>query len=432
MKRFEIIKGVLAGLLIFIGFGSVYAGGLQPIEMLPDSKWDEKCKVVIKFDVPVYVYRNAVISIYDSEGATYKGKLILSPDDPTGKTVVARFPVAIGDDEVDYLYQWRGGSSYTFTVEAGQICAKGNSDLTNDKIEWTLDRWLPAGICNMAGQKMSELNVGDLVFEWQGEENAIQSSSSPVLYIGMIHTLGGYQVPTCSRRYKCRMESDTINHIYRVIPMINEDIPHEPYVLNLLEDITYELVIFGIVSKKNPAIPFDDETPAHIEGLYPYDPECFEGIYPEKGFFEAPDFEDDEVRYLSKIFISFNTDITPFTTYSIPYNLYVDDVCHECEVIVGSNGSKWIVTPWNLATFIEYKEYSVYEFEIPAGLITTPTGQMYYIKTTRVPLNLQSGIRGVSSEDRRELPVYDLYGRRVENPVPGNIYIRGGKKFVMR
>ena len=34
------------------------------------------------------------------------------------------------------------------------------------------------------------------------------------------------------------------------------------------------------------------------------------------------------------------------------------------------------------------------------------------------------------SGDGAELPVYDIYGRAVSEPVRGQLYIRGGKKFM--
>ena len=36
----------------------------------------------------------------------------------------------------------------------------------------------------------------------------------------------------------------------------------------------------------------------------------------------------------------------------------------------------------------------------------------------------------LSDEDSGELPMYDLYGRKVVNPQRGQIYIKGGKKFI--
>ena len=38
----------------------------------------------------------------------------------------------------------------------------------------------------------------------------------------------------------------------------------------------------------------------------------------------------------------------------------------------------------------------------------------------------------LTDEDSGELPMYDLYGRKVENPERGQIYIKGGKKFIQK
>lgn len=48
-----------------------------------------------------------------------------------------------------------------------------------------------------------------------------------------------------------------------------------------------------------------------------------------------------------------------------------------------------------------------------------------------VPITGQAGIAGIDfSGDGAELPVYDIYGRAVSEPVRGQLYIRGGKKFM--
>ena len=47
-----------------------------------------------------------------------------------------------------------------------------------------------------------------------------------------------------------------------------------------------------------------------------------------------------------------------------------------------------------------------------------------------------SGHAGIEStgfmDDESELPAYDIYGRRISEPVKGQIYIRGGKKFLAK
>lgn len=43
------------------------------------------------------------------------------------------------------------------------------------------------------------------------------------------------------------------------------------------------------------------------------------------------------------------------------------------------------------------------------------------------------GITDVETEDENSVkcPIYDLNGVRVDNPVPGHVYIRNGKKYVI-
>lgn len=43
------------------------------------------------------------------------------------------------------------------------------------------------------------------------------------------------------------------------------------------------------------------------------------------------------------------------------------------------------------------------------------------------------GVESVLIEqDNAASPTFDLYGRKVDNPVPGTIYVRDGKKFIKK
>ena len=54
-------------------------------------------------------------------------------------------------------------------------------------------------------------------------------------------------------------------------------------------------------------------------------------------------------------------------------------------------------------------------------------GMQEFIPTTFVP----TGIEGVTTEENKE-EIFDLTGRRVESPVKGQIYVKGGKKFIQK
>lgn len=54
-------------------------------------------------------------------------------------------------------------------------------------------------------------------------------------------------------------------------------------------------------------------------------------------------------------------------------------------------------------------------------------GMQEFIPTAFVP----TGIEGVTAEENKE-EIFDLTGRRVESPVKGQVYVKGGKKFIQK
>lgn len=54
-------------------------------------------------------------------------------------------------------------------------------------------------------------------------------------------------------------------------------------------------------------------------------------------------------------------------------------------------------------------------------------GMQEFIPTAFVP----TGIEGVTTEENKE-EIFDLTGRRVESPVKGQVYVKGGKKFIQK
>ena len=54
-------------------------------------------------------------------------------------------------------------------------------------------------------------------------------------------------------------------------------------------------------------------------------------------------------------------------------------------------------------------------------------GMQEFIPTSFAP----TGIEGVTVEENKE-EIFDLTGRRVESPVKGQVYVKGGKKFIQK
>ncbi|MDE6480878.1 MAG: hypothetical protein K2L45_11495 [Muribaculaceae bacterium] len=50
---------------------------------------------------------------------------------------------------------------------------------------------------------------------------------------------------------------------------------------------------------------------------------------------------------------------------------------------------------------------------------------------SRIPIDFL-GVGSMAEQAEETAPIYDLYGRRISNPAPGQLYIQGGKKFIAR
>ncbi len=74
-----------------------------------------------------------------------------------------------------------------------------------------------------------------------------------------------------------------------------------------------------------------------------------------------------------------------------------------------------------------------YTFVIPEGAVIAENGDPVVNPRHAIALNGSSGIENISIEDKDcDAPVYDLFGRKVYVPQPGTIYIKSGKKVLIK
>ena len=74
-----------------------------------------------------------------------------------------------------------------------------------------------------------------------------------------------------------------------------------------------------------------------------------------------------------------------------------------------------------------------YTFVIPEGAVIAENGDPVVNLRHAIALNGSSGIENISAENNDcDAPVYDLFGRKVHVPQPGTIYIKSGKKVLIK
>lgn len=113
---------------------------------------------------------------------------------------------------------------------------------------------------------------------------------------------------------------------------------------------------------------------------------------------------------------------------------------------VGPDGRFWVAYKQSL--FAISPERTVEEMKLPlneeVGVITcfkhdgddiwigtSKGGVIKWNGTSALPLDLAAGVESVVTDSAvDDTPIYDLNGRRVEQTMPGQVYVRGGRKFV--
>lgn len=74
-----------------------------------------------------------------------------------------------------------------------------------------------------------------------------------------------------------------------------------------------------------------------------------------------------------------------------------------------------------------------YTFVIPEGAVIAENGDPVVNPRHAIALNGSSGIENIPAENKDcDAPIYDLFGRKVNVPQPGNIYIQSGKKILVK
>lgn len=106
-------------------------------------------------------------------------------------------------------------------------------------------------------------------------------------------------------------------------------------------------------------------------------------------------------------------------------------VIKEAEAYLEVTEDRWVVS----ADFggHEMELWVGYSVVIPEGAVVADDGDPVINQRSAVAVGDHSGIDGIGAEGSGENAVlYDLFGRKVTNPVPGTIYISNGRKVICK
>ncbi len=107
--------------------------------------------------------------------------------------------------------------------------------------------------------------------------------------------------------------------------------------------------------------------------------------------------------------------------------------------VIKSNRFTWVEGVYCSFPLVEYPMVTRSQAPISRGVPPIPFGDFLECRKdgkvlcTREDLGLGPlGVTDVVVEDEAEGPIYDTMGRRVETPLPGQLYIRNGRKFIAK
>lgn len=136
-----------------------------------------------------------------------------------------------------------------------------------------------------------------------------------------------------------------------------------------------------------------------------------------------------------------------FTLYEVFHD--GDNTAPVLDVQIGPDGRVWVANGHSLCAFtckddierieIPFPEKDVvitcFKHEGDGIWIGTDAHGLFHWQGGRLEsVNLSAGVCDITADETvdRETPVYDIMGRTVKRTVPGNLYIRGGHKFIAR
>lgn len=124
-----------------------------------------------------------------------------------------------------------------------------------------------------------------------------------------------------------------------------------------------------------------------------------------------------------------------------------DNTAPVLDVQIGPDGRVWAANGHSLYAFTGKDDLERIEIPFPEEDVTISCfkhdgdgiwigtaghGLFHWREGRFESVDLSAGVRDIAADEiaDREAPVYDIMGRKVERTTPGNLYIRGGHKFV--
>ncbi len=431
MKPKGLIRRILVGVILMLSgvFGGLtnLSAALVPVKTLPENPFKQRTAVGLEFDREVKVSPRSSCIVYINRVGTWefytKGRLKLDENDPTDKRVIVAFTE--NGVESDEFSLW-AGISYRFVVATNSIMEK--QDISNyiDDYEWEYRHSLPRAEFNLEGEEKEYIVPEDLIFTWRGKENAVTRhiSRDPKIELAVSSPYGLPYVGGMRFLPLRPLLVDSINHIYQYRG--ESENKENPDTIFLKKDVRYYVIPYDLYSINNPALYTEDSEANFLTGATPE---------------ESGKFPKIEPASISVEFLNNGTLSSVTLTYDTPIHTHLHSIGGFQAYLNGQPYTKLDsyffdnnleLVNLNAPNF-RFNPEDELEIDILTGMIGPAQGPLYLNPFERLRIPHPSGVGDIAEDAaERELPVFDLYGRKVDCQIPGNIYIRGGKKFVAR
>ena len=378
---------------------------------------------------------------------------------------------------------------FRFSLPAGSLREKGNPENTNDLVEWearfTTSITPPAS--SLEGAERPYIVPEDLEFTWTGEHLETHPFVDPetgetktptallteVIPYSTSSMESAYHSLEVYRDYPLKEYFDSVNHVcvYRVDP---EKLSECPDTIWLQKNKQYSFKIKNVLDIEQKGRSYVDlEGNEHVyyvtttefalpfSGTTEYDETHFFPIHPLKGrlyYYTHPETGKD---YVWDIFFEMNVKTGEINrTYPLESSRYIylhakkKDVRYQLDCLTSFLDPEDYMfvlfshdeleglqeefshhyQPQGNPDVLEFDPNEEYELVCGPNEYCTLQGNFIFSDAFSFPLEVRyaASIHDTVTDSRKDLPMYDLYGRRIQEPATGQIYIQGKKKYIGR
>ena len=380
---------------------------------------------------------------------------------------------------------------FKFSLAAGSVHEKGKPDNANGVVEWKarFTNAIIPPVSSLDNAERSYIIPEDLEFVWTGEHLETHSYIDPesgdtlapfarlteVVPCEVFNMETYYSSPEVYRSYPLKeyYNAETHTCTYRVDPTRLAECPDTIW---LQKDHLYGFKLSNVLDVEQPGYSYkgsdgkdyidyvtDTEFCLPIKGSTPYNDSLFITIEPLRGRLYHYTDTTDGNEYIGDVLFETNVkasivsrifpteEIREICLHAVrsdkKYRLYnyssdmliaLGFTCLSAEELGSLHENftyNYVLHDWyDGRNMVEFDSGEEYELICQPNEFCTSTGNFSFSDGFSFPLEVcqAASVNRIFNDGESRLPMYDLYGRRINKVVRGQIYIQGGKKYIDR